>query len=512
MSETRPKPAADDPLAILQVFDRLEVGPVKVEPRRLVAPYRVWQHGKKDSIDLIYRYEEKVFDPDEAASQNLAHMIAAQVALNYGLFCRSIVFHGPFDSADRRFLQEMADNTAREIYVKKFLEPNVFLVGDVAHLPVVRQSHYSRADMEFPDASVSSGPWSMDRNRHAILSSGGKDSLLSHGLIQEIGHESHPIYLNESGRHWFTALNAYRHFKDHVPNTARVWVNSDRVFNWVLRHLPFIRPDFANIRSDEYPIRLWTVAVFLFGAIPLMRKRGMARLLIGNEFDTSWRSSYKGIPHYNGTYDQSPSFDNAMSRYYTKKGWSISQFSILRPLSELLIEKILARRYPDLQEQQVSCHATHKQDGRVHPCGRCEKCRRIVGMLVAIGVSPTRCGYSSEQIRDCLDDLVHVKLHQEAPGVSQLLHMLREGGHIALDKKATGVKEHLEILKIRFDEAHSRPDAIPVDLRLPLYRIYLEYAGGALHKKNGRWADIDPLTDPVLAHEYPFEPVNHDHR
>ena len=97
---------------------------------------------------------------------------------------------------------------------------------------------------------------------YAILSSGGKDSLLSFALLNEIGMEVHPVFVNESGRHWFTALNAYRHFSENVEHTARVWTNADRIFNWMLRHLPFIRKDFAAIRSDEYPIRLWTVAVF----------------------------------------------------------------------------------------------------------------------------------------------------------------------------------------------------------------------------------------------------------
>ena len=38
------------------------------------------------------------------------------------------------------------------------------------------------------------------------------------------------------------------------------------------------------------------------------------------------------------------------------------QFSVLRHLSELLIEKILVERYPDLQAMQVSCHAAHKDE------------------------------------------------------------------------------------------------------------------------------------------------------
>ena len=82
------------------------------------------------------------------------------------------------------------------------------------------------------------------------------------------------------------------------------------------------------------------------------------------------------------------------------KGWSIAQFSILRSLSEMLILKILAYRYSDLQKYQVSCHATHIIDKHVYPCGHCEKCRRIIGMLTAIGVNGENCGYNKKQIQD----------------------------------------------------------------------------------------------------------------
>ena len=49
-----------------------------------------------------------------------------------------------------------------------------------------------------------------------------------------------------------------------------------RVFAWMLGHLPFVRSDHARVRSDEYPIRLWTVAVFLFGVLPVARARGIS--------------------------------------------------------------------------------------------------------------------------------------------------------------------------------------------------------------------------------------------
>jgi len=494
----------------LQVFDSLQVGPVQLERRRMVAPYRLAWKGGNEQTELIYRFEEDVFDPKDEMSHNLASMMAAQVAINYGLFCRSIVFRGIYDEADRRFIGDMSENTAREIYVKKFLQPNPLLKDEASGLLPVHRDRYSAAALEFPDITDRRGRyewklWPTHRSRHAILSSGGKDSLLSYGLLDELGRETHPIFINESGRHWFTALNAYRHFHKHVPNTARVWVNSDRVFNWMLRHMPFVRQDFASIRSDEYAIRLWTVAVFLFGALPLLRRRGIGRLIIGDEYDTTRRTSFQGISHYDGLYDQSRYFDNALSRYYLRKGWGVSQFSVLRPLSEILIQKTLTERYPKLQRQQVSCHATHKEGDRVRPCGRCEKCRRIVSMLVALDADPRGCGYRKNQIQACLDDFARRGIHQEAAGARQLTFMLWQKGLIRLPPEKKAPREHPDVLKVRFDPERSPIDGIPKDLRRPLYRIYLQHAGGALRRQGRNWEAFRPLQDSAIRSPYAFE-------
>jgi creatinine amidohydrolase/Fe(II)-dependent formamide hydrolase-like protein len=506
-----PRRSGDRQETDLRIFETLQVGPIQLEPRRMIAPYRLVWNGGEDRTRLIYRFQEDVFDPGDAQSQNLASMMAAQVAINYGLFCRRIVFRGRYDAVDRRFIGDMSENTAREIYVKKFLQPNAFLTGPAAHQPAVRRRRYLAADLEFPQDSGPAGrlPWQLwptDRRRHAILSSGGKDSLLSYGLLDEIGQEVYPIFINESGRHWFTALNAYRYFQKHVPGTARVWVNSDRVFNWMLRHMPFVRRDFAAVRSDEYPIRLWTVAVFLFGALPLLRRRGLGRILIGDEFDTTRRLSHRGITHYDGLYDQSRYFDNALSRYYLRKGWGVSQFSVLRPLAELLIEKILVERYPRLQRQQMSCHAAHKKGERIHPCGRCEKCRRIVGMLTALEADPKRCGYTARQIRDCLNALIRGGIHQESAGAEQMMFLLQKQGAIEIPAGTRRtIRERPEVLKLRFDPERSPLDGIPTDLRAPLVKIYRQHARGEILREGREWRSFDALKDPALRLPYVFE-------
>ncbi len=501
-------PAERDPLALLGVIDRLEVGPVQIEPQRLRAPYRVFHGGREDAMELIYKYEEEVFHPEAFESRNLAGMISAQVALNYGLFCDEISFHGPFDKHDRRFIRDMAANTACEIYVKKFLEPNPFITGPASELPRVKRESYLRARLTFPDGQEADGErrgpsqdgWAADDSRHAVLSSGGKDSLLSFGALRELGREVHPVFLNESGRHWFTALNAFRYFSANVPGTARVWTNADRVFNRMLNHLPFVRKDHAAVRSDEYPIRLWTVAVFLFGALPILKKRGVGRLIIGDEYDTTSRVSLDGITHYDGLYDQSRYFDDAMTAYFRSKEWGITQFSMLRSLSELLIEKILVERYPDLQRQQVSCHASHMDGLRVRPCGKCEKCRRIVGMLTALDADQTLCGYTRRQVEHCIADLAKRGANQEKEAGEHLAYMLQEKG--LLQGAALGgftPRRRPEIMKLRFDPERSPKECIPGDIREPLYQLFLEHAEGAVRRHGRGWTEHLPVPDSGAA-------------
>lgn len=489
----------------LIAIDRLVVGPVRLEPKRLAIPYTVIQNGTASTNELVYKYEESVFDPQEAIDQNLASMIGMQLALNYGLFCGEIVFDGPLDVADQRLLLDMMENTSREILVKKIHQPNVFLKEEVGPLPIRKQKRYTQATVAFINSSlqplsITATSWTTDPQKHCVLSSGGKDSLLSYALLKEMGKDAHPIFGNESGRHWFTALNGYRYLKAEEPHTARVWMNADRLFAWMLRHLPFIREDFSAVRADDYPVRLWTVAVFLFGALPLMKKRGLGRLIIGDEYDSTQRGDFHGITHYNGLYDQSRFFDEALSRYFQKKGWGFSQFSLLRSMSEMLILKVLATRYPGIQRHQVSCHAAHERDGRIYPCGRCEKCRRIVGMLIALGLDPRHCGYAAEQVRESLESLRIHQVKQIGPDAAHLFYLLSQK-EILLSEASP----HPEIMQLRFDRGRSHITGIPADLRAPLFTILLGYANGAVHRVEKRWKSFDLLNDPEMETPYAFE-------
>ncbi len=494
------------------VFQQLKVGPVIIETRRIKVPYELTKtDGTKAKNELIYTYLEKVFDKKIAVDVNLASMMASQVAINYGLFCEEILFDGLLDETDQRFIKDAIENTSREIYVNKLLGPNEFLKTPYRSVAIQKSRHYTAAKISFINSAYQNSllNWNhieTHKEDYAILSSGGKDSLLTYGLLKDLNKNAHPVFINEAGRHWFTAINAFKYFEKSEPNTARVWCNSDRIFNWMLRQMPFIKENFDEIRSDMYPIRLWTVAVFLFGVLPIARKRKTGNILIGDEYDTTQKLNYHGITHYGGLYDQSKYFDNALSRYYMKKGWGIHQYSLLRSLSELMIQKILVKNYPKLQAQQVSCHAAHEENGRIYPCGNCEKCRRIVGMLSALDEDPRDCGYNDRQISNGLKALEAKKVKQIGSDAAHLFYLLVEKGLIEKNNHTSRLaKAHSLIMTLRFDNERSMPSDLPVHIRKPLIELLLPLCEGASYLKNRRWETIDILNSPLINASYPFE-------
>lgn len=497
------------------VIKSITVGPVEIEPRRIKMPYRVVSlNGETSEKELIYSYTEPVFERGSAKSINLASVVGAQTALNYGLFCRQVIFDGFYDEADKRLILDMMENTSREIYVNKILQQNEFLKDSFQNTRAAKQKRYTQANITFKNSRYQElkVSWEFaqpDKNQFAILSSGGKDSLLTYGLVQDLNGTPHPLFINESGRHWFTALNAYKQLEEVQPTTSRIWCNSDRIFNWMLRQMPFIRENFADIRSDIYPIRLWTMGVFLFGVLPIVQKRNIGNILIGNEYDTTLKLNYQGITHYSGLYDQSVYFDNTLSRYYLKKGWNIYQYSVLRSLSEILILKILSERYPALQSHQVSCHAAHEKDGRIFPCGNCEKCRRIVGMLTALEEDPGHCGYSPVAIDKALRNLEVKGVKQIGSDSAHLYYLLLEKGALKENEHTKrSARYHQSIMKLRFDNERSKLSDMPSYIREPLIKILIGYSQGATKLVNRKWEEYDVLGDIHHAEPYPFEIKN----
>jgi hypothetical protein len=117
-------------------------------------------------------------------------------------------------------------------------------------------------------------------------------------------------------------------------------------------------------------------------------------------------------------------------------------------------------------------------------------------MLLALDVDPSRCSYRASQVENALSVFVKKGLSQEPAGIRQLGFMLIQKGLIHVtenQEKAFG--EQPEILNLRYDPKASPMNSIPVDLRIPLLQIFMQYAHGAMRRMGKDWTAFDPFGD-----------------
>jgi creatinine amidohydrolase/Fe(II)-dependent formamide hydrolase-like protein len=137
------------------------------------------------------------------------------------------------------------------------------------------------------------------------------------------------------------------------------------------------------------------------------------------------------------------------------------------------------------------------------PCGKCEKCRRIVGMLLAYGADPSRCGYSQKQIDACLESLAAHGVHQEAAGARHLAWMLQQRGLLPEDAPAfRNARPVPEVMKLRFHREASPVEGLPQDLRTPIFRLLMHHADGAVERTGRLWTPCEPLEPSLQALPY----------
>ncbi len=244
--------------------------------------------------------------------------------LNYGLFTKEIKLMFPVSASDFSLLNDLLKIFTRDIFINKLVRrKNPYILPQFLPLEDEINNENARPLAKITpltlteDIPISQG---CANNSCGVLSSGGKESLLTYAMLKEIGAEVHPLYVNESGGHWRTALTAYRQFVRDEPNTTRAWTNVDRFYTFMLDHMRIIRPDHRKIRSDTYPIRLCIFPVYIFLLLPIFARKKIGNLLIGSEFDDPLVSPFfKGIRHYFGVYDQTQDFDLRMEQWYMKR-------------------------------------------------------------------------------------------------------------------------------------------------------------------------------------------------
>jgi hypothetical protein len=229
-----------------------------------------------------------------------------------------------------------------------------------------------------------------------------------------------------------------------------------------------------------------------------MLRHDISAFVVGNEYDEPGDWTYLGVPHYFGIYDQTQEFDWKMTKHYGERGLACEHFSVVRPLSSFTEELIIARRYPDLLPIQRSCHATHLEDNKVVPCGRCTKCLGVLAILVASGVDARVMGYREEDVRLLERRLQDTRLRLDRHELEHTLFRLSQRGYRVLrgDLRYEGgydPQEHPEVEAMKFDPQNSLVENVPERFRRPLFEILSQHTRGAVRLRAGRWQPFELL-------------------
>jgi hypothetical protein len=477
----------------LECFESIVVSEPTVQGKSVATEISfINTEGEEHLFCLRFKYEE-------APSRNqfvFLRLASVMPLLNYGLFTKEIRLECQISKADFLLISDLLEVFSRDIFINKLVRkknpyvmpqfiPSEAEVTEANASPMAKIVSVNLVE----DMPISSG---FSENSCGVLSSGGKESLLTYAMLKEIGADVHPLYVNESGGHWRTAIPAYRQFRDNYPNTARVWTNVDRFYTFMLDQMRIIRKDHREIWADTYPIRLCIFPVYVFLLLPIFVKCQIGNILIGSEFDDPRISSYfAGIQHFFGVYDQTQDFDVRMEQWFSKRMPGMRQWSAVRTISGMVVERILTSRYPEMARLQRSCHSCRFNHNDLLPCGKCSKCQGVLLFLLANNVNPSIMGYSEADVSALPTRVAEGNLRLDEDEKDYALF---------LAKLLPNMKqETLHIETIHLNKPTSNLKLLPAHFRKPLLEILMKYTKGFSALKGESWVTVPAPSDLIKA-------------
>jgi hypothetical protein len=336
----------------------LRVGAPVVDRKRIVrVPIHLQAHdGSRGGFELQWRYPEETFaaQPDESALANLFTLTTLLPILNYMPFCREVRIEGPLDTLDLEWLHATARATFREIHRQKFTPENPFLRPEL--LPQLRHDRLEIPALKVSPVKIPPSRHALDEQRTAVLLEGTAEGLLSWAMLEELGAQPLGIFYEWPGRGLGAAINTYEYLTARKPDRAvRIWTNLPLLYDFFLRHLDFLRPNFQTIHADTTPLRVFEREVGVFSALPVLWARKVRHVVMAHPADLPDRRPPGGALLPLHVFDQTRFFEDFITRFFARKGWAIQQWSPLRSASELILQRTLGTRYPELFPLQVSC-------------------------------------------------------------------------------------------------------------------------------------------------------------
>ena len=325
----------------------------------IVYPAHVWEATPKET--------------QTALKDNLA--VATTMHLPLVFDSPSIIYHSGCPLLEPYFVQNFlkdipscteVDGTSTDEAVRKFFNTEYqFLDPDIAYP--------SRQPVDSPSGAL-------------VGTSFGKDSLLTYAVADEISLDPEMVYIVEQ---------SMTYEQKHKTELARRFKNEFGKQLNILRHetgkfrdYPYLGVPFTEmgwgLQTTEYALEL----------IPFAYALKAQYLLFGNEQTaTATYMDSEGRWTVHPCYDQSHRWTVHIDQItQTFSGRSVNTGSLIEPLMDMMIQYILAHRYPQLAKYQMSCFTETEAGRNYRWCHNCSICAKMYLMCVGSGIDPEKIG------------------------------------------------------------------------------------------------------------------------
>ena len=331
---------------------------------------------REASYPIVYPTSVWEATPKEtqiALKDNLA--LVTTMHLPLVLDASSIVYNSGCPLLEPYFVQNFlkdipscteVDGTCTDEIVRKFFNIDYQFLDPVITYP-------SMQPVDLPSGAI-------------VGTSFGKDSLLTYAVADEIGLNPEMVYVVEQ---------SMTYEQKHKTELARCFKNEFGKQLNILRHetgkfrdYPHLGVPFTEIgwglQTTEYALEL----------IPFAYALKTKYLLFGNEQTaaaTFMDAEDRWTVH--PCYDQSHRWTVHIDQItQTFSGRAVNTGSIIEPLMDMMIQYILAHRYPEIAKYQMSCFTETDAGRNYHWCHNCSICAKMYLMCVGSGIDPEKIG------------------------------------------------------------------------------------------------------------------------
>jgi hypothetical protein len=321
---------------------------------RLIYPEKIWK-----------KYYDK-----ETLMDNLAYLLTINL---------------PFVSKSK----EINYNTSLPLFNKEFNEMvRKGIPGAVEDYKKIKTKkvfkQFENTKYNFSSRKIKKPRYNGSNNDRVVISlSMGKDSLLSLGLCDELGLKPVIVHIDDTVSPTENSLKL-RIFKQ---------MNKEYSGQLVTNEIEKLN-DFETGETPESCLGyMHMLTGFCFISLPIVNHFKASWIVLGNEKNLDYKFINKdGVEAY-------PSFDQSL--YWTKKmnkminkitNDKVGVFSVLQPLHDIMLLRILHKRYPELAKHQVSCPCLDASDEK-RWCHECSTCTFTYLGLLANDIDPKTVGF-----------------------------------------------------------------------------------------------------------------------